>query len=194
MSSFWLDESTSIRYYEGQAFSYGEGDSLINYTRAGATPETFAGLGFVQVVLGERPDDRFYNVSGPDDEGQYTSTPKPLDDQTDPDTGVVTQGIRPIFLNAQLEAANKILNPTDWYVTRFAETGVAIPADWDSWRQSIRATASTRWNQVNDVTTTAELAALITNPPEIPDPNDPDHWIPNPAPHLTPWPADPDGY
>ena len=79
--SFWLDELTDVRYYEGRAFSYGEGEDRINYTKAGATPETFAGLGFVQVQIEARPDDRFYWVSGPDDTGAYTATPKRLEDE-----------------------------------------------------------------------------------------------------------------
>lgn len=190
--SFWLDESTSIRYTEGRAFSYGEGEDRINYTKAGATPETFASLGFVQVQVGNRPDDRFYWISGPDNSGEYTSTPKQLEDTTDPDTGEVVPGLKTQWKKEQLEAAGLILTPTDWYVVRFAETGVAIPTDWDTWRQSIRTTASTRWGQIDAVTTVPELQALVTNPAEIPDPDNPGHWIPNPEPHLEPWPLDPD--
>lgn len=192
MSSFWLDESTSIRYTEGHAFSYGEGEDRINYTKAGATPETFASLGFVEVQVADRPDDRFYWVEGPNDAGSYTSTPKQLDDTTDPATGVVTKGLKSEWKALQLETAGGILSPSDWYVVRFAETGVAIPADWDAWRQSIRTTASTRWGQVDAVTTVPELQALVTNPAFIPDPANPGQVIPNPDPHLAPWPADPD--
>ena len=44
--SFWLDESTSIRYTEGRAFSYGEGEDRINYTAGRSNAfEPFAELG-----------------------------------------------------------------------------------------------------------------------------------------------------
>ena len=72
MSSFWLDQSTNVRYYPGRAFVYGD----MQYTKKGATPETFTSLGFVEVPIQDRPDDSFYWVTGPDDTGAYTSTPK----------------------------------------------------------------------------------------------------------------------
>jgi len=37
--------------------------------------ETLLTLGYEQVIIGARPDDRFYNVTGPDNSGAYDSTP-----------------------------------------------------------------------------------------------------------------------
>ena len=192
--SFWLDESTDVRYYEGRAFSYGEGEDRINYTKAGATPETFAGLGFVQVQIQERPDDSFYWVSGPDDTGAYTATPKELEDSTDPDTGDVTPGLKTQLEQQQDTEQFGLLSPSDWMVTRKADTGTDLAPEWQQYRDDVRLTNPLRQDQISQVTTVPELEALVTNPAEVPvDPDDPSKGMkPNPEPHLIPWPVSPD--
>lgn len=202
--SFWLDESTSIRYNEGRAFSYGEGEDRINYTAAGATPETFASLGFVLVNIQPRPDDRFYIVSGPDDTGAYTAIPRELDDEPviDPKTGkpmvddkgnpVIQRGLKSQWEEQQRQTTHSVLDNTDWYVTRKADIGVEIPADIQQFRDNMRLTCGLREDQISQVTTVEQLEALVTNPAFIPNPDDPSGPpIPNPAPHLLPWPEDP---
>ena len=191
--TFWLDESTDVRYYEGRAFSYGEGEDRINYTKAGATPETFAGLGFVQVQIEARPDDRFYWVSGPDDTGAYTATPKELEDSTDPDTSDVTPGLKTQWEKEQDTEQFGLLSPSDWMVTRKADTGVDLAPEWQQYRDDVRVTNPLRQDQISQVTTVPELEALVTNPATIPDPANPDGpFIPNPEPHLIPWPVSPE--
>jgi len=77
MSSFFLDQATSQRYFVGIAFSFGG----INYTTAGATADTFKSLGFIEVQIDPRPDDRFYIVNGQcKDDGSWDATPRNLDD------------------------------------------------------------------------------------------------------------------
>lgn len=192
--TFWLDESTDVRYYEGRAFSYGEGEDRINYTKAGATPETFAGLGFVQVQIQERPDDRFYWVSGPDDTGAYTATPKQLEDSTDPETGRVTPGLKTQWKKTQDTEQYGLLSTNDWMVTRKADTGIDLAPEWQQYRDDVRLTGPLRKDQIEQVTTVPELEALVTNPAEVPvDPDDPSKGMkPNPEPHLVPWPVIPD--
>ena len=191
--TFWLDESTNVRYYERRAFSYGEGEDRVNYTKAGATPSTFASLGFVQVQIQERPDDRFYWVSGPDDTGAYTATPKELEDSTDPDTGEVSPGLKTEWEKKQDTEQFGLLSPSDWMVTRKADTGTDLAPEWQQYRDDVRLTNPLRQDQISQVTTVPELEALVTNPATIPDPEDPDSPpIPNPEPHLIPWPVSPD--
>ena len=62
------------------------------------------------------------------------------------------------------ETANKLLQPSDWYAIRKADSGVAIPADWTTWRESIRTGASTRQTAIDAVTTVPELETYIESP------------------------------
>ena len=188
MTYFWLDQTTDKRYNEGRPFSYGQGEDLVNYTAAGATAETFTSLGFTEVLIQPRPDDRFYIVSGPDNKGQYQAIPRDLDDSTDPDTGVVTQGLKTQWQLQDKQEANSLLSPSDWMVTRKAETNIDMKPEWEQYRNAIRTTGPIRRNQINDVKTVEELESLVTNQAWISDPKDPTKQIVNPKPHLSPWP------
>ena len=68
-------DSNGNRYTIGRPFTYNNN----YYTKAGATHETFISLGFTQVIVAGRPDDQYYVVTGPNIDGQYTSTPRDLD-------------------------------------------------------------------------------------------------------------------
>ena len=165
MTYFWLDQTTDKRYNEGRPFSYGD----INYTAAGATAETFTSLGFTEVLIQPRPDDRFYIVSGPDNKGQYQATPRDLDDSTDPDTGVVTPGLKTQWKLQDKQQANSLLSPSDWMVTRKAETNIDMKPEWEQYRSAIRTTGPIRSNQINDVKTVEELESLDLSPwPDVP--------------------------
>lgn len=206
MSSFWLDESTDRRYYERRAFSYGEGEDRINYTKAGATPETFASLGFVQVQIAPTPDGRFYYFDGPNDDGSWNVTEKRLNDEPaiDPETGkpilnpdgtpVIDYGLKTEWKRKQNEQQYSLLSACDWMVTRKADTGIDLAPEWQQYRDDIRLTGPLRKDQIEQVTTVPELQALVTNPAEVPvDPDDPSKGMkPNPEPHLVPWPVSPD--
>ena len=191
MTYFWLDQTTDKRYNEGRPFSYGKGEGLVNYTAQGANRDTFISLGFTEVQIANRPDDRFYWVSGPDNKGQYQATPKQLDDSTDPDTGVVTQGLKTQWKLQDKQQENGLLSPSDWMVTRKAETNIDINPEWEKYRSTIRMTGSIRRDEINNAKTLAELESLVTNPVLIPDPKDPSKQIVNPKPHLSPWPDAP---
>ena len=187
MASFWLDQGTSIRYNEGRAFVYGD----MQYTAAGATATTFAALGFVEVPIDPRPDDRFYFVSGPDNKGQYQAIPKQLDDSTDPKTGGVIQGIKTQWKLQDKQQEGGLLSPSDWMVTRKAETNIDIKPEWEQYRSAIRTTGTIRRGQIDKAKTVAALEALVTNQALIPDPKDPSKQIVDPEPHLSPWPDAP---
>lgn len=202
MSSFWLDESTDRRYYEGRAFSYGE----INYTKAGAVPTTFADLGFVQVTVAPTPDGRFYYFDGPNDDGSWNVTEKRLNDEpaVDPETGepilnpdgtqVINYGLKTEWSKQQLQTAYTLLQPNDWYVVRKSETGAAIPAEWETYRTDVRTVCGDRVTAIEGAANFDAFVALVTNPAEVPvDPNDLSKGMkPNPEPHLEPWPISPD--
>ena len=177
MASFWLDESTSIRYTVGRPFSY----DGINYTSAGATPETFSSLKFVEVICDPRPDDTYYWVTGPDDKGHYTSQPRDL------------ATLQVNFENQSRLQEHNLLGQTDWMIAREAETGTPIPPAYETWRNDIRAVGDANRTKIAGTTSVSELEALMKAPAEVPvDPDDPDAGMqPNPDPHLDPWPVSP---
>ena len=89
-----------------------------------------------------------------------TATPKQLDDTTDPDTGVVTHGLKYNHNQIIDQQAYGLLQPNDWYVVRNQEAGTEIPADWSTFRSGVRSTAADMVSKINACTTVDELAAL----------------------------------
>lgn len=179
MSSFFLDQATAKRYTVGRPFTHGD----TNYTAAGANAKTFKELGFIEVQIQPRPDDRFYINNGQcKDDGTWDSTPRDL------------AGLKEGFIAEQKAQQGSILSASDWMVTRKQETGRDIAADWAAYRQAVRDVGDARVAKIKAVKSVARLEALITAPAEVPvDLDDLDAGMkPNPAAHLDPWPLDPD--
>ncbi len=92
--------------------------------------------------------------------GAYgTATPKSLNDTTDSE-GNTTPGLKSQAITNQQSQAYAILQPSDWYVVRKSENSVAIPTDWDNWRESIRTTCQSQVTMINACTTVPQLQAL----------------------------------
>ena len=89
-----------------------------------------------------------------------TATAKNLDDTTDPDTGEVTHGLKWNHNQVIINQAYGLLQPNDWYVVRESEAGTSIPADWSTYRASVRSTAADMQSKIDACTTVDELAAL----------------------------------
>ena len=167
---FYVDQSTQKRYYVGTPFDYNERQ----YTKAGATPDKFIELGFTQVIIQHRPDDRFYIVSGPNSAGEYDSTPRDLDQ------------LKLSFIMQQKNTAKQILSESDWYVIRAMESDAGVPDDFRNYRNSVRAASSTRCAEIFAAETVEALEALIKAPALLTD--DQGSQTPNPA-ALTQWPT-----
>jgi hypothetical protein len=73
---------------------------------------------------------------------------------------LVTPGLKSNAISTQNQQAYGLLQPSDWYVVRESENGTAIPADWDTWRESIRTTYQEQVTMINACTTVPELQAL----------------------------------
>ena len=129
----------------GQSFYYGN----TQYTKAGATPEMFEILGFTLVPISKRPDDRFYIVSGPNDNGEYVSSPRDLED------------LKLKFIMEQKRTARRLLADSDWYVLRKAETDEPIPVTVGTYRAEVRAASDVRCSEIDEVTSVEELEDLI---------------------------------
>ena len=179
MSSFFLDQATAKRYNVGIPFTYGD----MNYTKAGANPETFKDLGFIEVAIDPRPDDRFYvNNSNPKDDGTWDSQPRDL------------AQLKEQFIAEQKTAEGSILSASDWMVIRYQETGKDIPKDWEGYRLAVRDAGDARVSKIEAVKSISKLQELLNAPAEVPvDPDDSAAGMkPNPDAHLDPWPLDPD--
>ena len=140
-------------------------------------------------------DSRFYwgrNESG-------TLLPKRLEDEPAVDENgdavldgdgeqVINTGLKTEWVQRQKEIAGSLLSPSDWYVTRKAEDPTAeIPAAVSTYRAAVRTTCGTREEEIKACTTTAELAALLTNQPKVYD-EATDSMVANTEPFITPWP------
>ena len=99
---------------------------------------------------------------------------------------VINKGLKTEWVAQQKQQAGSLLAPTDWYVTRKAETDAAIPADVLAYRESVRTISGTREGEINACTTTEELAALLTNPAKVV--NDAGEMVANTEPFITPFP------
>ena len=153
---FYLDPNTQQRYRIGTPFEY----NGVYYTMQGATHAKFIELGFTQVIPQQRPDSRYYIVSGPDATGAYTSTPRPASE------------LKTNFTLEQKRLAHQILRRTDWYVIRLLELGAVsapVPEVITTYRAAVRAASDARCAQINAAADTASLETLIKAPAELYD-------------------------
>ena len=173
---FYLDGKTKKRYQLGRPFTYGD----INYTRQGATHDTFIGLGFRQIIPQGRPNDQYYIVSGPDHLGRYTSTPRDIDQ------------LKVSFVKAERQTASILLTPTDWYYARFVELGEAeaVPQEIVDFRVGVRATFASRKAAIEACETTEELEVLFNQSQQTID-SETGEIEDNPD-ALTSWPNSPE--
>jgi len=163
MSSWTNDELATIKVYPvvEDTTNYKDPSYYIN------TNETFTYYDSVSVNGGTYTN----TVVG----AYGTATPQSLDDTTDAN-GMVTLGLKSNAITTQNQQAYSLLEPSDWYVVRKSENGTAIPADWDTWRESIRTTYQQQVVAINACTTVPEFQTLFTpvgDPPVAPLPQFP---------------------
>lgn len=136
---------------EGTAFEVNGVQYPANWLNL-STPEQKAELGLEEVVATNSPADQTYywvseTLNGPS--LTYTNTPKDL-------TMVKTTAI-----NQVNSTAYSILLPTDWMVVKSVETSTPISPSWNSWRQSIRTTATSTVNAIEGATNVDEVATVM---------------------------------
>lgn len=174
---FYLDTQSNKRYYLGRAFSYGNK----NYLPSGATAEVFESLGFTKVVIQQRPDDRFYIVSGPDNTGAYSATERDLAE------------LKTQYKLETKQTAFRMISGTDWYVIRLLELGTttaSVPGEISTYRAAVRTASDARCAEIDACNDVAALEALIQAPAELYDINT-DTSTPNPA-AMTQFPEAPE--
>jgi hypothetical protein len=99
-----------------------------------------------------------------------TATPKQLEDvdATDEDgepvlqdgKQVVIKGLKSQKISISKQQTAGLLNSTDWYVTRKADTGTAIPQEIQDFRTEVRIVSNQQETQINACTTVEQLKNL----------------------------------
>ncbi len=164
----------------GQVAQVGELTTLFPNTSfpGGFNQAEFAAeQGALEVIEGERKDERFYWVTFSHYEVQgdkavrvYTNTAKALEDVTETPEGgepITTKGLKSQWIAQAKAAAGSALAQTDWMVIRKAERGVDIPADVAAERAKIVSDCSAKEAAIMAATTIEELIAVVA-PPNIP--------------------------
>jgi hypothetical protein len=124
-----------------------------------ATPEEREAIGITEVPEQPRPDDRFYWVSGPDDNGDYTAVPKDL------------TALKSSWTSQINQSAWNILMPSDWMVVRKQEDGTTIPQSWTDYRAAVRKTAA---DTIAALTAAKDIDAFISSVTSVQWPVSPD--------------------
>jgi len=140
---------------------------------AGFNQADFAAqMGALEVIEGERKDERFYWVTFSHYDVQadkvvrvYTNTPKALEDVTETPEGqtepVTTKGLKSQWIAQAKAAAGSALAASDWMVIRKAERGVDIPAEVAAERAKIISDCTAKEVAISAATTIEELMAVV---------------------------------
>ena len=117
-----------------------------------STPEEKQALGLEEVVATNQPQNQTYywvseSLNGA--ELTYTNTPKDL-------TTVKSTAISQVN-----STAYSILFPTDWMVVKAFETSTPVAPSWNSWRQSIRTTATATVSSIEGAVDVDAVATIM---------------------------------
>lgn len=136
-------------------FNHGGIQYPANWLRLSSAEEK-AAIGITEVPDPVRPDDRFYWV-----DSNNVGTPKSLD------------VLKPDWTKQVDQIAYSLLFTSDWMVTRKAEKGTDIPADWSAYRDAVRSAAATNKAALNAAADFDAFVAVATSLawPTSPDAN-----------------------
>ena len=136
-----------------------------------STAEEKKAIGITEISDPVNYDGRFYNSDGSAkslvdvdatyDEDDPDGTYKKGDLIKNPDgTQLVYYGVKTNLINAERGTVNSLLTEYDWYVTRKAEKGTAIPDTIITYRDAVRTAYETRKTEINNCADTAALVNL----------------------------------
>jgi len=77
---------------------------------------------------------------------------------------VVTLGLKSVWKNTIKAQAQGLLNATDWYIVRNAESSAAIPSEVTTYRAAVRTASGTIEAAIDACTTHDEFMALFVTP------------------------------
>lgn len=175
-------------------FEWDEVQYPANWLRLASVEEREA-IGISEVADPPVYDQRYY--WGYDNDGnlipkQFEDEPQ-VDEEGEPvldanGNPVITTGLKTQQIRQQKEIAGTLLAPSDWYVIRQAEDGIAVPENILSYRQAVRTISGVREDAIAACMNVAELIALLNSQPTVYD-FEAGEQIPNPDPFLEPWPT-----
>ena len=154
------------RVKEGRVFTDNTGKKYPPQWWYRTTDAEKTALGLVHVADPAPYDNRFY---------WSAEVPKALDDVNEVDTEgnpildergnqVITRGLKYNAIQQTKATAAGKLQPTDWYVTRKAEAGTAIPSVVGDYRTAVRTASGTIETAIQGVTTLEAFMALYDAP------------------------------
>jgi len=147
---------TGLRIREGRGWTDNSGvKHPAQWTRW--TAEEKAAKGLVWVDDPVQYDSRFYTGDG---------TPKALEDVSEEIDGetVVTKGLKSNAIAQVKATAGGLLQPTDWMVTRKAETGTEVPSAIGDYRTAVRTASEAIETAIAGATTLEQFKALYDAP------------------------------
>ena len=128
-----------------------------------ATADEKKKIGITEVADPAYYDQRFYwgadNAKKLADENAKDSDGKLIKDADG--NQVIKEGLKTQWVRQQKQQAGSLLAKYDWYVTRKAEKGTAIPSAIVTYRDAIRTTCTTREGEINACSDVAALKKLI---------------------------------
>lgn len=134
-----------------------------------------ASIGLVEVTVAAKPDERFYWVTGPDLTGAYSAVPRELEDRNEVDDNgdplldadgvqMVTKGLKSQWTAQIKTTQGSLLAQTDWAYIRKTDTGIAVPADIQTYRDEVRLAAGTIEGQIAACADLDAFKALFVTP------------------------------
>ena len=167
----WTYNGKRIR--EGRAWTDDNGTQHpANWSIWSEAEKTSKGL--VWVAPQTKPDERFYWVSQNAD-GSYTSTERALEDVNEVDENgdpmldadgvqMVTKGLKSVWIAQTKQTQGSLLAQTDWAYIRKTDTGIAVPADIQTYRDEVRLAAGTIEGQISNCADLEAFKALFVTP------------------------------
>ena len=127
-----------------------------NWASAWSADEKTA-YGIKEVSIQDKPDGKFYWVTGPALDGTWSSVPRNIDDVTETVDGkdVVTPGLKSQWITKTKETANSLLASTDWQVIAKAERDRAIDSNVATYRAAVVAKCAAIEKSITDITDTS---------------------------------------
>jgi len=149
-----------------RAFSHNNINYPRNWLRLTSLKEKQA-IGITEVADPVTPsyNQKFYwgvgNPKALEDTNNYASYDE--DGKGEGDVTSVTTGLKTLWIAHQKKNAAALLSPTDWLVTRYAETTTVIPTKTKDYRAAVRIVCGEREAQITACEDTDALCALITD-------------------------------
>ena len=152
---------------QGRAWTDAEGvQHPAQWNRWTDEEKTAAGLVWNESLQPVPYDNRFYwSADVPkniEDVNEVDSEGNPILDERG--NQVVTRGLKYNAIQQTKTTAAGLLQSTDWYVTRQAETGTAIPSAVTDYRTAVRTASGAIETAIQGVTTHADFMALYDVP------------------------------